>query len=123
MSQYLLLWHLHVVTAAISVCLFVWRFLLDERGHEWRGGPLRVLPHINDTLLLAAAVGLCLVVGWRPWLHGWLGAKVLLLVAYILLAAAAFRQDSRIRARTFAAAALMVVCSMVLLAITKPAPA
>jgi uncharacterized membrane protein SirB2 len=50
----------------------------------WRATPLRWVPHANDSVLLSAAIGLCVVTGWLPLVHHWLTAKVLLLIGYIL---------------------------------------
>ena len=44
---------------------------------------VRVLPHVNDTLLLLAAIGLSVVQQQYPFVHGWVTAKVLGLLAYI----------------------------------------
>ncbi|MDF1822207.1 MAG: SirB2 family protein [Alcanivoracaceae bacterium] len=121
MTDYRLLWLVHVCAAMLSIALFLVRLGMDEAGRDWRRTPLRVLPHINDTVLLAAAVGLCVVTGWRPWADAWLGLKVTLLLVYIGLAAAAFRQTRRPPARWLAAAALCTVAGIVWLAIYRPA--
>ena len=121
MEPYPLLWGLHVLTAALSVTLFLWRFCLDELGRDWRHTPLRFVPHINDTVLLSAAVGLCLVAGWRPWVHGWLAAKVVLVLVYIVLGGLAFRQQRRNPARALSLAAIAVVGLITILALNKPA--
>ena len=36
-----------------------------------------MLPHVNDTLLLLAAIGLSVVQQQYPFVHGWVTAKVL----------------------------------------------
>lgn len=84
MNTYLLLKHLHVTCVVLSVTGFflrgVWMLtdspLLDRL---W----VRVLPHVNDTLLLLAAIGLSVVQQQYPFVHGWVTAKVLGLLAYI----------------------------------------
>ena len=82
--SYLLLKHLHVTFVVISITGFflrgVWMLrdspMLDRL---W----VRVVPHVNDTLLLAAAAGLSIVQQQYPFVHGWVTAKVLGLLAYI----------------------------------------
>ena len=84
MNTYLLLKHLHVTCVVLSVTGFflrgVWMLtdspLLDRL---W----VRVLPPVNGTLLLLAAIGLSVVQQQYPFVHGWVTAKVLGLLAYI----------------------------------------
>ena len=84
MTAYLLLKHLHVTCVVISITGFflrgIWMLrdspLLDRL---W----VRVVPHVNDTLLLVAAVGLSIVQQQYPFVHGWVTAKVLGLLGYI----------------------------------------
>ena len=42
-----------------------------------------MVPHVNDTLLLVAGVGLSIVQQQYPFVHGWVTAKVLGLLGYI----------------------------------------
>ncbi len=89
---YLLWKYLHVGTVYLSLAGFVLRgiwMLLDSPLRQTK--PARILPHVVDTLLLAAAIGLMLTIGQYPFVHGWLTAKVLALVAYIGLGMVAFR--------------------------------
>ena len=58
-----------------------------------RGSPLlntraaRTFPHVNDTLLLISALSAAAILGQYPFVNDWLTAKVLGLLAYILLGA------------------------------------
>jgi len=82
--SYVLLKHLHITCVVISIAGFflrgVWMLrdspLLDRL---W----VRVVPHVNDTLLLLAAIGLSIVQQQYPFVHGWVTAKVIGLLAYI----------------------------------------
>jgi len=75
---------IHIATAAISYVLFfvrgIWMLsgspLLERR---W----VKVVPHVNDTVLLAAAIWMTVVLQQYPGTHGWLTAKVVGLFAYI----------------------------------------
>jgi threonine/homoserine/homoserine lactone efflux protein len=53
---------------------------------------VRVVPHVNDTLLLVAAIGLSIVLQQYPFVHAWVTAKVLGLLAYIGLGMFALRR-------------------------------
>ena len=46
---------------------------------------LKIVPHINDTLLLAAAIYLAWTIQLHPFNSAWIAAKVIALIAYILL--------------------------------------
>lgn len=122
MSAYVILKHLHVTTAALTVVLFSLRLLLDAVGRPgWRQSPLRWIPHANDTVLLAAAIGLLMVTPWMPFVHGWLTAKVLLLVGYIVAGVFAFKTSLNPPVRVFAAVlALVQVAAIFHLALAKP---
>lgn len=122
MNLYLLLKTLHVSTALISVVLFSLRFALAYSGRSgWRRGILRWLPHANDTVLLSAAVGLCLITGWMPLTHHWLTAKLFLLLGYIIAGKAALAANSSRRRRLFAGAlAALQIGLIFLLAVIKP---
>ena len=121
MSLYLLLKFAHVFCALTTVVLFTVRIGLDVVGRPWRSSPLRWIPHANDTVLLAAAIGLCLITGWAPLVHHWLTAKVLLLVGYIIAGKLAL--DPRVslnRRVTATSVALALVAGIFFFAQTKP---
>lgn len=82
--MYLSLKLLHVACVVLSITLFVWRWHLALHDsallrQKW----LKFLPRFNDSLLLAAAVGLVTLSGQYPLVHAWLTVKVLALLAYI----------------------------------------
>jgi uncharacterized membrane protein SirB2 len=94
----------HVACAAISIAGFAARgalMLADSRLLQRRW--VRVAPHVVDTALLGSALWLAWILGQVPFVHGWITAKVLALVAYILLGMIALRRG---RTRTIRAAAL-----------------
>src|SRR5688572_10490492 len=108
--DYSLLKAVHVGCAAASYTLFVVRGVWMIRdspllGRRW----VRVLPHVNDTLLLAAAIALAWMLRQYPFVHGWLTAKVLGLAAYILLGMMALRPELGKPARIAAWIAAQVV--------------
>ena len=51
----------------------------------------RVLPHLVDTLLLASAVGMLVVLEVSPFAFDWLSAKLAALLVYIALGMVALR--------------------------------
>lgn len=93
--MYSALKHLHLTTVALTFCLFVVRgvwMLNDSPRLQQRW--VRIVPHLIDTLLLASAIGLTVVLGQYPLLFGWLTAKVLGLILYIILGSIALKYGS-----------------------------
>lgn len=85
-AYYPLLKHLHMLLATLSLLLFCYRWrlaLTDSPALQRRW--LKVLPHINDTLLLLAGIGLALLLRLSPAAHPWLLVKLLALLGYIAL--------------------------------------
>lgn len=86
MPLYLAVKHLHVTCVVLSIAGFFLRGLLMLRDsplleRRW----IRILPHVNDTVLLAAALTLSWLGGVFPFVDAWLTAKVFGLIAYIIL--------------------------------------
>jgi uncharacterized membrane protein SirB2 len=110
-SWYPILKALHVGSVALSVGLFALRGGLMLAGSALLARPLlRVGPHVVDSVLLASAVALTLVIGQYPFVASWLTAKVLALPAYIALGSLALRpgRGRWLRAGAFAAALAVV---------------
>jgi uncharacterized membrane protein SirB2 len=87
--------YVHVTTVVLSLTGFFLRGVLMMRespllGARW----IKVLPHINDTILLVAALSLAAMSGQYPFVVGWVTAKVLGVIAYIILGALALRDAS-----------------------------
>ena len=83
---------LHIVFACVSFLGFAVRglWMMSDSpmlSQRW----VRRLPHLNDTLLLAAAIGLAAMSGQLPWTHSWLAAKIGGLLAYIGFGVVALR--------------------------------
>ena len=95
-----------VTTSSLFVLRGIWRFrapvYLDQR---W----VRIVPHVVDTILLASAIALALLVRNYPVTHEWLTAKVIALVLYIVLGSIALsrRRTTRTSALAFVAALAM----------------
>jgi len=94
---------IHVATVLISFSLFFVRGLWMLSGsplleRRW----VRVLPHLNDSVLLAAAIWMMVILQQYPGTHGWLTAKVAGLFAYIGLGMVALRHGRTRRQRLVA---------------------
>lgn len=115
--------HLHVTCVILSISLFVLRGALQVSGYHWRRRKiLRWLPHMVDTLLLASAIGLAMMLRQYPFVADWLTAKVTALVGYVLLGRQALRDGQpRSHCGVFFLAALLVVAYIVGVALTRSA--
>lgn len=120
--MYMTLKSIHMLTAYLTVTLFALRLLMDAVGRPgWRQTPLRWIPHANDTVLLVSAVSLVFVTPWMPLVHGWLTAKIILLVGYIIAGLFALKVSVDKRARIVAAVlALLQIAAIFHLATAKP---
>ena len=113
----------HIACAGISIGLFAARGAMQLGGVEWRCWRwLRTVPHLNDTVLLGAAVTLAVMSGQYPFVQTWLTAKVLALCAYIGLGRVALgRHVPPLRRRIAFAAAMLSVGYIVAVAVTRSA--
>ena len=113
--------HAHIAFAAISGIFFLVRgsWMVMESGmlqKRW----VRVVPHINDTLLLVCGVTLSVLSRQYPFVANWLTVKVVLLVAYIVLGAIALKRGKTKRVRIAAfVGALCCFLFIVSVAVTK----
>jgi uncharacterized membrane protein SirB2 len=83
----------HVAAVLASGALFALRGAAVAAGARWAmAAPLRYLSYTIDTVLLTAALMLATILHQYPFVHGWLTAKVLLLVVYIVLGSFALKR-------------------------------
>lgn len=112
---------IHVASVATSVMLFVVRFLLlNIRPHAPLAKPLKVFPHIVDTVLLVSAISLVVKLGVNPFATDWLLAKIIALIAYIAIGVVCFRATPASPTQRFAfVGALIVFAYIVAVAVSK----
>lgn len=82
----------HLAAVIISFSLFFLRgiWLLHTSPimqQRW----VKIVPHLNDTVLLASAILLAWQLGYTPFNSPWLAAKIVALLAYIGFGMLAFR--------------------------------
>jgi uncharacterized membrane protein SirB2 len=113
----------HVVCVALSIAGFVARFSIGLRRPESLQLRLvRVLPHVNDTVLLAAAITMLVVAQWSVFDTPWLGAKIAGLLVYIGLGTVALKPGRTARTRLAAfVGALIAFGYVVSVALSKSA--
>ncbi len=91
------------------------------QGSPWLNNAwVRRMPHVVDTLLLGSALWMASIIGQYPFVHGWLTAKVLALLVYIVLGSVALKRGKSMELRAGAlVAALLVFGYIVRVALTK----
>lgn len=119
---YLIAKHLHTTAVALTLVLFVVRgaWMLAGSGMLQRRW-VRIAPHVIDTVLLLSALYLAIAVwGWPATLHGWITAKIVALLAYIVLGTIALKRGRTKAVRATAlVAALLVFAYLVAVALSK----
>lgn len=102
--------HFHVTCVILSIGGFALRGWWMLSGHRLLNHRLtRTLPHIIDTGLLASAIGLAMMSSQYPLQAPWVTAKIVGLIAYILLGTVALKRGKTrsVRAAAFVAAVLV----------------
>jgi uncharacterized membrane protein SirB2 len=117
MNSYLIAKHLHQATAVILIVVFVVRGVLMLAGSTaGRRRWVTLAAHVNDTVLLVAA----LYMAWLLGFQGWIVAKLVALAAFIVLGIVALNRGRTAGARSAAfVAALLVLAYIVSVAFTK----
>lgn len=81
---------------------------------------VKIVPHVNDTVLLLSAVALAVLTHRNPFVEAWLAAKIIGLLLYIMLGFIAFRLGRTRQARVGAwILAQIVFVYIVSVALTK----
>jgi uncharacterized membrane protein SirB2 len=81
---------IHQTTVILTISSFTIRGIWMMRGSPLLNTrAARTFPHVNDTVLLVSAISAAATLGQYPFVNDWLTAKVLGLLAYILLGAVA----------------------------------
>ncbi|WP_370653826.1 SirB2 family protein [Undibacterium sp.] len=115
MLSYLAVKHLHITSAVISGSFFIVRGLWKMRGsamlqQRW----VRIVPHLVDTILLASALTMAYWSGQYPFQQNWLTAKLLALLAYIVLGTIALKRGKTPASRAVAFVAAIAVFGYIL---------
>lgn len=113
--------YVHLTCVVLSGAGFFIRGIWMIRESPWlRKKWVRVLPHIIDTTLLGSAILLAWQIRQYPFVHGWLTAKVLALVAYIVIGAVGLKYGKTRKIRIVAwLVAMAIFLYIVLVALTR----
>ncbi len=115
--------HSHLMFVVITLCLLNFRFFWKQCSPN---KPLhkifRIVPHINDTLLLITGGMMAYTIKYIPFVNAnWLGLKLVLLLIYIGFGFMAIKSPARsLQAFAGYSLAMLSVGTMIYLAIAKP---
>jgi uncharacterized membrane protein SirB2 len=111
----------HIGSALLSISGFTLRGIwMLQSSPRLKARATRIVPHVVDTVLLVSAILLALRIAQYPLVHAWLSAKLLALLAYIVLGSIALKygKTRRVRVLSFCLA-LAVFVYIVLVAMTR----
>ncbi|MDN5502061.1 MAG: SirB2 family protein [Shewanella sp.] len=112
-TYYTLIKNLHIMLALVSVAQFTYRWLRSFCASAgMQSKYLKVLPHINDALLLLTGVVLIAILKMNVVDQSWLIAKLIALVVYIGLGVLAIKRQHR-RQKVLAGIAALLVFSYI----------
>lgn len=101
---------IHVTAVMLTLCLFCARAVWSLRGSDimqrrW----VRIVPHVVDTVLLLSGAALAWLIRQYPPASHWLDAKLLALIAYILLGTVALKRGPTAHIRVVAGIGALAV--------------
>ena len=114
---------IHIGTAFISISFFIvrgfWVFIDSPMmTKKW----VKIVPHVNDTILLITAIILALGISQYPFTHDWLTAKLIALIIYIIFGMFALKRAKEMRNKViFFILALLIFSYIVGVALTRSA--
>lgn len=87
---------IHIGTAFISISFFIVRAFWVFRdsammNKKW----VKIVPHINDTILLITAIMLAVTIQQYPFVEAWLTAKFIALIFYIIFGMFALKRAKK----------------------------
>jgi uncharacterized membrane protein SirB2 len=101
---------IHQSAVALSLVGFFVRGVGSLSGARWvQGRAAKSVPHVVDTVLLVSAIALAWLLRLSPLATPWLLAKIVALIAYIVLGMIALRPGRPLGVRAAAWVAAMVV--------------
>ncbi|SRR5690554_4855448 len=107
--NYLLIKHLHVTAAALSILFFVVRAYWSVTENALLQKKfVKIAPHIIDTVLLVAAILLSMMLGAAA-AQPWVLTKIILLIAYIGVGTIAIKRGRTPKSRGIAAVIAVLI--------------
>lgn len=121
--EYILVKQIHMAAASLSFLGFLIRgFWMISENSLLQAKVTKILPHIIDTVLLVTAISLVIILQAYPFEVNWITAKVLFLVAYIVIGTIALKRGKTKKIRIMAfVVSLIIILAIFAIAVMKPA--
>ena len=112
---------IHMSTAFISISLFLTRgFWVFRNSPMMSKKWVKIVPHVNDTVLLITATLLAISTQQYPFVHSWLSANFIALLVYIVLGMFALKRAKEMKSKAvFFILALLTFSYIVSVAIMR----
>lgn len=121
--DYFAIKHIHMTAVGLSLVFFIlraWWSVSESAMLQTRW--VRIIPHVIDTILLAAGVTLMVMLHFWPHQHPWLAAKLAGLVAYVIVGTLAIKRGKTRRSRALAALVAVAIFVYIIGAATAHHP-
>jgi len=121
--NYLLIKHLHVTAAGLSILFFIVRAYWSVTENALlQKKAVKIAPHVIDTVLLTCAIILSIMLGSAA-AQPWVLTKIVLLLAYIGVGTIAIRRGRTRRSRGIAALIAIAIFAYIVGVAIKHHPA
>ena len=120
--EFTLVKQIHIIVASLSLLGFLIRgYWMVNESQLLQNKLVIILPHIVDTLLLGSAIYLVILLQVNPFEVNWITAKILLLVAYIVVGTIALKRGKtkKIKVSAFIFS-ILIISSIFVIANIKP---
>jgi len=113
----------HMITITVTIIGFILRGIwMIKESPLLKAKLVKILPHANDTILLISAIWAGALIGQYPFVNGWLTAKILGAIAYIILGAVALTYGRTRQIRIYAFIGALICFAYVILVAAKRNP-
>lgn len=112
---------IHMSAAFISISLFLLRgFWVFQNSSMISKKWVKILPHVNDTILLIAATVLAVTTHQYPFVDNWLTAKFIALIMYIVFGSYALKRAKNTKNKMiFFILSVLLFIYIVMVALTR----
>ncbi|MDH5473203.1 MAG: SirB2 family protein [Gammaproteobacteria bacterium] len=114
---------IHLASVVLSISGFILRgYWMMIESPLLQAKPVKILPHIIDTCLLASALVMVYMSAQYPFVQSWLTIKVFALVAYIILGTIALKRGKTRQVRIIAWVLSVLVFAYIVVVALSRAP-
>ena len=117
--EYILLKHIHITLAVVSVVLYLTRAVVSLSRSRTPSLTYRVITHLVDTLLLGLGVTLAYKLFINPLDTPWLAMKLLAILAYIVCGTVVMKGKKRQVKLLAMVLSLVLIAYIFTIALTK----